>query len=274
MAGPLGLVAGQGDLPVELAQRAERSARPVFVVRLAGLASPILESLPGLTLPVERPGDILSALKGSGCRQVLFAGKVRRPPLMAMKPDRFALKAIFMHLTGGWHGDDTLHRVIASIFGDAGLEVVGPADLWPDLLAPEGVLSKRPPSGQEQIDITVAAAAALRVGAADRGQGAVARGGQVIAVEGRHHTSGLLRQAAELPGKGGVLVKRAKPQQDRRIDLPVIGPDTIAQAIAARLTGIAVEAGSAIVVRRSETIRRADAAGLFLVGLPRAAATP
>lgn len=158
--------------------------------------------------------------------------------------------------------------MIASIFGDAGLEVVGPADLWPDLLAPEGVLGKRGPSEQEQRDIAAAAEAALRVGAADRGQGAVARGGTVIAVEGKHHTSGLLRQAAELPGKGGVLVKRAKPQQDRRIDLPVIGPDTISEAVAARLTGIAVEAGSAILVRRAETIRRADVAGLFLVGLP------
>jgi DUF1009 family protein len=272
MPAPLGLVAGQGDLPVELAARAERDARPLFVVRLSGMASPLLDVHPGLALPVERPGDILSALKGAGCREVVFAGKVHRPPLLAMKPDRFAVKALLMRLTGVWGRDDSLNRVVASIFRDAGLTVVGPTDLWPTLLVPQGVLGARAPTPDEERDIAVAAAAALRVGAADRGQGAVARGGEVIAVEDRQHTRGLLKRVAGMPGRGGVLVKRVKPQQDRRLDLPVVGPDTISDAIAARLTGIAVEAGGAILVRRDETTRRADAAGIFLIGLPPLAA--
>jgi DUF1009 family protein len=265
----LGLVAGQGDLPVELATRAAGEGRPLFVVRLTSLASEDLRRFPGADVPVERPGAVLAALKRAGCGTVVFGGKVTKPSLLKMKLDGFALKALALRVRGIWRHDDSLNRVVASIFEQAGIRVLGPAELWPDLLAGEGRLGGRDPSGDELLDIQAASEAARRVGVADRGQGAVARGGQVIAVEGAGHTEALLAKAADLPGEGGVLVKRAKPQQDRRLDLPVIGPETVAQAAQARLSGIAVEAGGAIMVRRAETIRMADAAGLFLLGLPR-----
>lgn len=94
----------------------------------------------------------------------------------------------------------------------------------------------------------------------------MARAG-VVLVEDRDHTDGLLRRAGASQGTGGVLVKLAKPQQDRRLDLPVIGPETVAAASAARLSGIAIEAGAAILARKSQLIADAERAGIFVVGL-------
>ncbi len=265
--GGLGIIAGAGRLPVDLAERCRDEARPYHVIRLAGIASPELDAHPGTSVALGQLGRALQALKGAGCTRILFIGKVMRPPLHALKLDWAGFTGLMSVLFSGWQHDDRLHRGISRLFEKRGIHVVGPAEVWPDMLVGEEVLTKRQPTDAESSDITLAVVTALEVGATDRGQGAVVRGGAVIATEGRDHTDGLLARVAASGGQGGVLAKFAKPHQDRRVDLPVIGPDTIKAAASARLSGIVIEAGGAILVRRDETVLAADAAGLFIMGL-------
>lgn len=266
MAGSLGMIAGSGDLPVDLAERCAKSGQPYLILRLKGIAARALGGHPGTEIAIGRLGAALAALKQADCDRLIFVGKVLRPRWRDLSLDWTGFRGLLRLLTG-WGHDDRLHRAISGLFEEQGIKVVGPADVWPDLLAPIGVLTTRAPSPADEADIAAASAAALRVGLTDRGQGAVARGGAVLMVEDRDHTDGLLRRVQDAGGEGGVLVKLAKPQQDRRLDLPVIGPETVATAVKARLSGIAIEAGAAILARRAQLIADADAAGLFIVGL-------
>lgn len=264
--GALGMIAGSGDLPVDLAERCAASGSPYLVLRLKGTASPALASHPGADIGIGRLGAAMRALKGAGCDRLIFVGKVVRPRWRDLSLDWTGLKGL-LRVLAGWRHDDRLHRAISQLFEREGIRVVGPADVWPDLVAPIGVLTARAPSGVELAELRAATEAALRVGLSDRGQGAVVRYGAPPLLEDRDHTDGLLRRAGQSPGTGGVLVKLAKPQQDRRLDLPVIGPETVAAAAAARLSGIAIEAGSAILARRQQLVADANRAGLYIVGL-------
>ncbi len=266
MAGALGMIAGSGDLPVDLADRCAAEGRRYAVLRLKGIAGPELAGHPGADVPLGRLGLALQVLQRNGCDRLLFVGKVVRPRWHDLSLDWTGFVGLMRVLTG-WRHDDRLHRAISGLFERRGIKVVGPAEVWPDLLAPVGVLTARAPADVDWVDIKAAAAAAHEVGLTDRGQGAVARNGVALMREDRDHTNGLLRRVAETGGAGGVLVKLAKPQQDRRLDLPVIGPETIAVAAQAKLSGIAIEAGGAILARRQAMIAAADAAGLFVIGL-------
>lgn len=266
MNSPLGMIAGSGNLPLDLAARAEADGRPLFVVRIQGHADPELDRYPGLTMPIGKVGRAIAALRSAGCRQAMFTGKVLRPSLHDLVPDWGGIRVLMTILTGAWGKDDALHRAIATLFERRGIRIVGPAEVWPDMLAPDALLTRRPPSPSEWTDIRTAAASALDIGAKDIGQGAIARDGITIAVEDRTHTNGLLRRVSDIGGRGGVLVKCAKPQQDRRVDLPVIGPDTVRLAAEAGLSGIAIEAGASILARRDELIEIAEHSGLFVLG--------
>jgi len=265
MPGALGMIAGSGDLPVDLAGRCASEGRQYCVLRLRGIADPGLAAHPGEEVALGRLGQAIRVLKEAGCGQLLFVGKVIRPRLGDLSLDWTGVKGLMRVLTG-WRHDDRLHRAISALFEREGIHVVGPADIWPDLLAPVGVLTTKSPTDKDLADIRSASAAALKLGLTDRGQGAVARDG-VLFLEDRDHTDGLLRRVGEGEGVGGVLVKLAKPQQDRRLDLPVIGPETVAAAKAARLSGIAIEAGAAILARRAQLISEADRVGIFVLGL-------
>lgn len=267
MAGVLAMIAGSGDLPVDLAARLAADGKPYFIVRIAGLADPRLHAHPGVTLPIGRYGETVRRMRDAGVDRMFFSGKVARPPWNGFGMDWKGFAAVARLMAGAWYGDDSLQRGIAKEFESQGFAVIGPADVWPDLMMPSGVVAGRPPSEADWIDIQLAARAAHAVGRRDRGQGAVARQGIVLASEDRKHTDQLLRDAAAEPGAGGVLVKLAKPQQDRRLDLPVVGPETIRAAAEARLSGVVIEAGAALLTRRAETIAAATEAGIYLYGL-------
>jgi hypothetical protein len=156
-----------------------------------------------------------------------------------------------------------------------GIKVVGAHEIVPELTAGEGPLTATRPNQSDWRDIQAARTAARAIGALDIGQAAVAIGGRAVALEGIEGTAGLLDRTRELRGHGrlagkarGVLVKCAKPGQELRADLPSIGPQTIEAAHAAGLAGIAVEAGRSLILEGPATIARANALGLFIVGLP------
>lgn len=274
----VGIVAGGGALPLEIAKAlANRECRP-FVVLIEGEADPgsPLETFPHEILPLEDIGRLIGMLKRHGVTHLVLAGEIRRRPrLSAMRLTPGLLGWISTAVVGYAKGDDGLLRRIVRRFESKGIRIVGAHEIVPELLAVEGVWGKASPRAADRRDLEAARAAAEAIGALDIGQGAVAVGGRAIALEGIEGTNGLLERVAELRGHGrlagktgGVLVKCAKPGQELRTDLPTVGPRTVELAHAAGLAGIGVEAGRSLVMEGPAMIGRADALGLFVMGLP------
>lgn len=270
-AATLGILAGGGELPLRVARAARAAGRPVFAVVLAGWGEPARWA--GLPHAVERPGAagrILSRLRAERVRQLVLAGRARRPSVAALRPDAVGMRIVARIGTGFLLGDDGLLRAVARVLEEEGFEVVSPQSLLAGLLPPSGLLAGAPPDDATRADIRRGVAVCRALGAADVGQAAVVQQGLVLGVEAIEGTDALLARCGELRREGGgrgVLVKLAKPGQDRRLDLPAVGPDTVRHAAAAGLAGIAFGAGSTVLLDRERTVAAADAAGLFLLAL-------
>ncbi len=270
MAARLGIVAGGGALPRRVLEACRQRGREVYVVALEGSTEPDLvdDSVPHVWLPLGRAARIFELLREAGVGEVVMAGHLRRPSLAELKPD-LATARLAARLGLAARGDDGLLRGIVRELEAAGFRVVGAEAIADDLLAPDGLLGRLAPDAQAQDDIRRGLAVVHALGAADVGQAAVVQQGVVLAVEAVEGTEALLARCGALhrEGAGGVLVKAGKPQQERRADLPTIGPETVSQAAAAGLRGIAVEAGTVLVLDREEVVAAADRLGLFLIGV-------
>jgi DUF1009 family protein len=273
-----GIIAGGGRLPVAIAKALKEQGAEPFVLLMAGEAEPgsELESCPHHTMALEDLGLLIGVLKRHKVTHLVMAGEIRRrPKLSGMRLNMGLLGWLPSVITGLAQGDDGLLRTFMRRLEGKGIHVVGAHEIVPELLAVEGCWTNAQPTAQDRRDIAAARAAAEAIGALDIGQGAVAIGGRAIALEGIEGTNGLLERVRELRGHGrlagktgGVLVKCAKPGQEKRADLPAVGPTTIELAHAAGLSGVAVEAGQSLVLDGPEMIARANALGLFALGLP------
>ena len=275
--GRVAIVAGGGALPGELAAGLLPPARPPFLVIIEDQpdTDPELFGYEHRMLKVEDYGTLISMLRRAGATHVVLAGGIsRRPALRSIRWNFGLLKMLPRVVAGLARGDDGILRTIVRHLEAEGFHVVGAHELLPDLVAPEGQLSKAKPSTAERRNIAAAMEAARAIGALDIGQAAVAVRGRVVALEGAEGTAEMiervhrLRSAGRIGKAGGVLVKCAKPNQELRADLPAIGPDTVRSVHAAGLAGIAVEAGRAIVLQRKQVVELADELGIFVTGVP------
>ena len=276
VAGPLGLIAGGGDLPGAVARRCEAEGRPVFVVRLAGFADPSLARFPGIEAAIGEFGRTLEALEKEGCEAVCFAGYVSRPDFRSLKTDRKGAAILPGLIAAAVRGDGALLRKILQVFEDAGFRIEGAdAMLGGDTLG-DGALGAVRPTPAQAEDVRKALAVARAAGELDIGQGAVVCDGLVLAVEAQEGTDAMLDRVAGLPAplrgnadhRRGVLAKAPMPVQDRRVDLPVIGAGTIERAARAGLAGVAGEAGGLILIDSPAVRAAADRLGLFVWGEP------
>jgi hypothetical protein len=266
--GRLGLIAGGGGLPGAIAADCAERGREVFVVRLKGIADPDLQRLPGEESGLAQFGRSVKALKRAGCRSVCLAGMVSHPDFSALKPDFLAMKHLPGVIAAARGGDDALLRAILGAFEREGFQVEGAGEAAPGLLLGLGPLGAVSPDAEHGSDIQAALDAAHEVGRTDVAQGAVARGGEVIAREGRGGTDAMLAALPGAPGeRRGVLAKLPKPNQDRRIDLPTIGVRTIERAAAAGLAGVVGDPQGLLVVDRPAVHEAADRLGLFVTGV-------
>lgn len=274
-ASPLGIIAGAGSFPLALARAATAQGRPVYGLLLKGIAGRDLEAYPHSWVGIGRFGAMVSHARKAGCRDLVLIGSLVRPYLWTTIPDIGALRVLpeLVRLYRG--GDDQLLRGIAAIFEREGFRLLAAQDVAPQLLMPPGTLGSRAPGEDDLADIAVACRAIAALGPYDVGQGMVIGQRRIVAVEGAEGTDGMLERCAAMldggrlrwPRGNGILVKSPKPGQDRRVDLPAIGPATVEKAAAAGLRGIAVVAGSTLVVDMQEVIRTADRLGLFVVGV-------
>ena len=271
----LGLIAGGGSLPVEIAQHCQRSGRAVFVIRLKGFAGAGLEPFAGAEVGLAELGKCFKALKRAGCEAVCLAGQVNRPDFSTLMPDLRGLAVLPAAIAAARQGDDALLRVLLGEFEKEGFAVEGAHQVMDDLGLAAGPLGRIAPGPDAAQDIVQAMEVARAIGRLDAGQAAVVCRGLVLALEAAEGTDALLARVAELPqalrgrpgAPMGVLAKAPKPTQETRVDLPTIGPATVRAAASAGLAGIVGEAGGLLVLDREAVIALADELGLFVLGV-------
>ena len=271
----LGLIAGGGTLPVEIAEHCRRSGRPLFVIRLKGFAGPELAPYAGAEVGIAELGKCFKALKRAGCQAVCLAGNVTRPDFASLIPDLRGLAVLPAAIAAARKGDDALLRLLLGEFEKEGFSVEGAHEVMDDLGLPPGPLGRITPSDENLADVARALEVARAIGAMDIGQGAAVCRGLVLAVEAAEGTDAMLARVAELPealrGRpgacAGVLAKAPKPMQETRVDLPTIGPATVRGVARAGLAGIVGEVGGLIVLERETVIELADELGLFILGV-------
>jgi len=266
----LGILAGGGRLPGQVAAAAQAAGRNVFIIGLEGFADPaVLAPWPHEVVRILAAGRIIAALREHKCRDLVLVGPVRRPSLFNLRPDAEGARILARIGRAAFAGDDGLLAAVLKLFAEEGFHIVGVQEILNEALGPRGLLSHIAPDALAMADIGRGIAVARALGAIDVGQGCVVQQGIVLALEAAEGTDAMLGRCAGLarPGPGGVLVKLVKPGQDRRADLPTIGPATLRGADAAGLRGVAFEAGGTILAERAAAVAAADAAGLFLLGL-------
>ncbi len=271
----IGILAGGGSLPREVAERVIAHGGAVHIVAITGEVDDSLRGLPVTRVGWGQIGGMLAALRGAGCTTLVIVGAVRRPDLSAVRPDLGffrSLPAILRIITAG--GDDSVLSRVVRFFEEQGFEVVAPVTIMPELLIAEGPLGRVAATPRHAADVAFGFDVVRALGPYDVGQAVVVAGGRLEAVEGVAGTDAMLeRVAAARRLRGGfgdeplgVLVKRPKPGQELRIDLPAIGPGTIGRALDAGLAGIAVLAGGALAAERARLVRLADEGRLFVQG--------
>jgi DUF1009 family protein len=266
----LGIIAGGGALPAKVAAAARAAGRSVFIVGLEGFADPaVLAPWPHEIQRLGAAGRIVAALHENRCQDLVMIGPVRRPSLLDLRPDAEGARLLARIGRAAFAGDHGLLAAVMRVLTEEGFSVIGAHEIIQQAVAPGGVLTKAAPDAQAMADINRGVEVTRLLGAADVGQGCVVQQGLVLAVEAIEGTDAMLARAGALrrDGIGGVLVKLVKPGQDKRADLPTIGPDTVRNAAAAGLRGLAFEAQATILAEREACLAAADAAGLFLLGL-------
>tara|TARA_R110000787_G_scaffold239367_7_gene345593 strand:- start:13986 stop:14825 length:840 start_codon:yes stop_codon:yes gene_type:complete len=264
--GKLGLLAGGGALPLRIRDACDQSARALHVIVLEGQGDPAdFKNVDHTVTRLGAAGAIIKTLKAAGCTELVFAGTVRRPSLKDLRPDWWAAK-FFATSGAAALGDDGLLSALINALEREGFTVIGADTLVPECLMPRGLIGRH---GADVFagDIQAALTAAKALGARDAGQAAVVRDGAIIAEESADGTDAMLKRLADVGNQGGVLAKTLKPDQERRADLPTIGLNTLQNAHAAGLNGVVVEAGNAFLMDREDAAAKADALGLFLVGI-------
>jgi DUF1009 family protein len=274
---PIGLIAAGGVMPFAVADSMiARGMNPVLFA-LKGACDPVrVERFRHHWISVGQVGKAVKLFRAENCRDLVFIGTLVRPALSEIRLDWGTLRVIGRVWAAFRGGDDHLLSGIGRILEQDGFRMVGIKDVAPDLLVPEGCLTRATPDENAATDIAKGRDVLRALSPFDIGQAAVVIDGHVVGVEDIEGTDGLLARVARLRKEGrirartprGVLVKAPKSGQDLRFDLPTIGPRTIEGATAAGLAGIAVVAGNTIVVEPQAMIEVADAAGLFATGLP------
>lgn len=269
MSEPLGLVAGLGRFPLELARGARAGGRSVVAAALRELADPAVEDCADRVewLWLGELEALFRCFHAAGVREVVLAGKVPKTFLWtrpdAVRPDGRAL-ALLATLRD--RADDTLLGAVAGALEAEGFRLRGQGEVVPHLLAPEGVLGRVRPTPEQLRDVAFGWPVAKALGGVDVGQTVVVRGRAVLALEAVEGTDEAIRRGCALGGPGACVVKVAKPRQDPRFDVPAVGVDTVRAIAAGGGAVLAVEARRTLLLERGDTVREADACGVALLG--------
>ncbi len=262
----IALIAGTGALPGLLAAALVARGDPPVICEMVGFAPDILPDLPRLQFRIETLGSLLQTLKTQGITRICMAGAMRRPVFDAGAIDPLTAPLVPRLTAAMALGDDGTLRGIVALLEERGFVIVSAAQIAPELLPQVGMPTRLKPLKSHEVDSMIGIAEIAKMGRADTGQACVVADGRIRDREDSAGTDALLvrvRSSARTSGLA-VLVKAPKPGQDRRVDLPVIGPSTARLAAAAGLAGIVIQAGGVMVLDLPQVVQVLDDHGLFL----------
>jgi DUF1009 family protein len=263
----IGLIAGSGGFPALFAAAARRAGHRVVAAAHVNQTDPALaRQVEAITwVKLGQFGKIVEALRAGGATRTVMLGAItKRRFFVDALPDAVGLELMAKVAI---RSDDNLLRMIATMLEDRGMPVMDPTPFLAEGLAREGVLGRHQPTEAEWADARYGLELARAVGRLDLGQTVVVKEGVAVAVEALEGTDACIRRGGELAKGGAVVVKAVKPQQDRRFDLPAVGPDTVESMKQAGCRVLAVEAGATLVMEPEALISLADRAGIAVVGL-------
>jgi DUF1009 family protein len=276
MAGPVAILAGSGKLPLQLVERLERQGRDHRILAFRGFVEPQIRRRAHATLDLLDLETILATLESWQPSAVTLVGAVSRPGPSALLGAYSLLRNHSEVKDLIARGDDQMLRGAIGLLEDHGHRVVGAHELAPDLLVARDLRSYRAPSEDDRVAIGVGLDLLGALSAFDLGQAAIVARRRVLAIEGPEGTDRMLSRVRRLRGswfgrrarrEGGVLVKAAKLGQDLRVDMPTVGPRTVVEVAKTGLSGIAIGAGSTLLLDQDESLRTADRLGVFLVAV-------
>ena len=274
--GSLAIVCGGGTIPVSVAESARKAGRRVVLYPLRGVANdPRIAKYPHHWVAVGQIGRLARVIKSEGCRDVVFIGSIVRPSLWQIRFDWHSVRELPRLVAAFRGGDDHLLSSLGKIAESFGLRAMGAHEVAPNILLPAGTLTRKRPSARDYADIARGFKVLQSIGKFDVGQAVVVADSRVLAIEGIDGTDEMLAHLYEMRRRHrlriregiGVLVKAIKPGQNRRYDMPAVGPKTVIAAAKAGLAGIAVVAGETVVAEPERMIAAADRAKLFVVGV-------
>jgi DUF1009 family protein len=277
MQGPLAIVSGGGTLPFEVADAAIARGRKVLLFPIKGAADPQrAKSYPHRWIGLTQGRTLMRLMRKEGCRDVVLIGSLNRPSPWQILLSLHDILSMLPTLLGALRrGDNHLLSVVARFAERNGFHIIGAHEVAPEILVKKGSLTARQPSDIQRTSIDRGLALLNAIGSYDVGQGAVVINQNIVAVEGIEGTDAMLARVRDLRRSGrvatmageGVLVKAPKPQQDRRFDLPAIGPKTVRGVAEAGLAGLAVVAGQTVIAEPEELLREADRLKVFVVAV-------
>lgn len=270
------ILAGRGEFPLRVASAATAQGASVYVAILSGAGDPSdYAAYDAKEYRLGQLGRFLDEIRRRQIDEIVMVGALPRPSFGSLAPELSTLKYLPHFARAFQGGDDHLLRGVVSFFEGRGLRVLGPADIAPDLVSPIGTLGRHKPSAGAREAIATGFNLLAALSPFDMGQAAIVADHRIVAVEAAEGTDAMIERVAGLVqagrlklGKGdGVLVKAPKLGQDLRVDMPAIGPDTVARVAAAGLAGIAVKAGCVLIGDRERLAVLADTSGLFVEGV-------
>ncbi len=265
--GRIGLIAGNGRFPIIFADNARKLGLFVSAVAHEGETEPDLEHHVDRIhwIRIGQLNKLINAFKGDGIRQAVMLGGIKKTHVYSkVRPDFRAL-ALAARLAL-WKDDDILREIAAELERD-GITICESTFGLEGILVEDGPLTSRQPNKKEWNDIRYGWKIAQEVGRLDIGQCVVVKDRVVVAVEAVEGTDGAIKRGGELAKEGAVVVKRSKPQQDLRFDLPAVGPRTIEVMESVKATVLAVEAGRTVILDRDQLVSQAERAGIAVIGL-------
>jgi len=266
----LGVIAGLGDLPAAVAAEAKKSGYTVIGVALQPPADDSLKSVADdfHRISIGRFGGLINLLKKLSVKEAVMAGKVPKSLLYENKMDIIPdLKAVKLLFSLKNLSDDTIMAAVVQELEKSGVTIHKTTRFTKNLLAPEGVLTSKKPTKEQYKDIEFGWSIAKKIGRLDIGQTIVVKNKAVMAVEAIEGTDQAIQRGGRLAGRDAVVIKVSKPQQDMRFDVPAVGADTLASMTQTEARVLALEAGKCIIIDRNSFIKKANKAGIAVVGI-------
>jgi len=265
---PLGLIAGNGRFPFLVAAAARRAGRRVITVAIREETWPELERESDEThwVGLGQLGRCIDVLKAGGVREAVMAGQVKHRQIFSEVVPDARMLAVLARLA--FKNTDSLIGAVADVLGREGITVLSSTELLKDQLAEAGAMTRRTPSRAERKDVDYGREIGRALAGLDLGQTVVIKNRAAVALEAMEGTDEVIRRAGRIAGPGTVVVKVAKPRQDPRFDVPVVGVATIDVMQEAGARTLALEAGRTLLIDKVELLARADGAGVAVWGLP------